>query len=294
MSDPSSRRSFLFGRQATADDRWSKFLAALRRACRAPVKLVANRQAYLNPLSLDDVIQARQLCQAHQVVLALDGLSLPAEDEARDVLWVQAGSAWGSVIPLGDTGLWRVDAGCPLAVAQAAGLLANDWPAELSNLALWFARATRGQPCAASGLADHVVSVDWMLPDGTIEVFGAFGTNDSQPLGSLSAQKRIPRLFELAMTPELQAVYLSGQWPLRFHLDALMDPDALNLAHCFAGHGGALGWLVAVTFRRRDTPLGAVQAAVTWSSPEALQMDRSIKGIMDPDGVFMSVPQQTE
>lgn len=302
MSEPSSRRSFLFGRQATADDRWSKFVVTLRRNCRGSVKLVAEHQAYLEPLQLDDVIQARVLCHQHQVVLALAGLPLAARDQARPVLWVQAGSAWGSLIPLGDTGLWRVDAGCPLAVTQAAGLLSADWPAHMSNVAQWFALAYRGQPLAMTALSDHLVSVDWMLPDGTIEVFGAFGTRDSQPLSSLAAQKCVPRLFELAMQRQWQASFDADQWPWRLHLDALMNPDAVNLAHVFVGHGGALGWLVAATFRQNDEPLKPVRTLTPKmvtsppNLPEAgrLDLDQSIKGIVDPDQVFLSLAEQTE
>lgn len=288
MSEPSSRRSFLFGRQATADDHWSKFLAALRRDCRGPVTLVADYQARLNPLLLDDVIQARQLCQAHDVLMALEGVPLPELDQSKLVLWVQAGSAWGSVIPLGDTGRWRVDAGCPLAVAQAAGLLSDDWPGSITNVAQWFAQAYRGEPLALTQLADHLVSVDWMLPDGTIEVFGAFGTGDSQPLSSLSAQKRVPALFELAVNLDVQQASEGGRWPMRFHLDALMDPASINLAHGFVGHGGSLGWLVAATFNKRESPLRPVAAdkETVWLA----DIDQAVKRIIDPDEVFLSLP----
>ena len=304
MSEPSSRRSFLLGRQATADDRWAKFLSQLRRDCRGPVKLVTDYQAYLNPLQLDDVIQARRVCQTHDVILALDGLALSPKDQSKPVLWLQAGSAWGTVLPLGDTGLWRVDAGCPVAVAKAAGLLAADWPETMTNVAQWFATAFRGQSLAQTGLSDHLVRVDWMLPDGTIEVFGAFGTSDSQPLSSLAAQKVVPRLFELSTTPALNATDQTDRnkhWPLQYHLDALMNPAAVNLAHCLIGHGGSLGWLVAATFKHTQTPLQPIE--ISTPSPnhgkglglsERCELERAIKQIMDPDGVFMSLPPQTE
>ena len=307
MSDSPLRRSFLFGRQATPDDQWSAFLAKLGRACRGSVKLIAEHQAHLNPLQLDDVIQARRICETHQVAMALEGLPLPPADESRHTLWVQAGSAWGSILPLGDTGLWRVDAGCPMAVAQAAGLIGSHWPAQLTNVAQWFAQAYRQQPLQRAGLSDQLVSIDWMLPDGTIEVFGAFGTSDAQPLRSLAAQKIVPKLFELSASPELRAVFLSGAWPLQYHLDALMDPNAVNLAHCFVGHGGSLGWLVAATFKQTAQPLEPhstdaepreESAQMTESTPlsmsQSLQIDQAIKHVLDPDRVFLSLQQQTE
>ncbi|HEY7803008.1 MAG TPA: hypothetical protein VIC30_01010, partial [Orrella sp.] len=216
-------------------------------------------------------------------------------------LHLPAGSAWGTVLPLGDTDLWRVDAGCPLAVAKAAGLLAADWPETMSNVAQWFATAFRGQPLAQTGLSDHLVSVDWMLPDGTIEVFGAFGTSDSQPLSSLAAQKVVPQLFELSATPALQATDRNKHWPLQYHLDALMDPAAVHLAHCLIGHGGSLGWLVAATFKQTQTPLPPIEVSTPSRNhgkglrlSERCELDEAIKQIIDPDGVFMSLPPQTE
>ena len=292
MSDSSSRRSFLFGRQATAHDDWSKFAVTLKRACQGTVRLVAERQAQLQPATLDDVIEARRLCQAHGVVMALDGLALPETDKSRFVLWIEAGSAWGSLLPLGDTGLWRVDAGCPMAVMQAAGLVHTPAGAGIINLAQWFASSNRYQPLASSDLANRLVSVDWLLPDGTIEVFGAFGAHDAQPLGSLAAQKLVPKLFELSLSKPLQQALSQGSWPSRFHLDALMDPHHVNLAHFFIGHAGSLGWLVAATFKKAEPVFAALPVAVAAS--EALtDIDTQIKHVVDPNGVFMSFVDQT-
>lgn len=292
MADSSSRRSFLFGRQATDHDKWSKFVVTLRRACQGSVKLIAQHEAHLQPATLDDVIRARELCQNHQVLMALDGLKLPERDRTRFVLWVEAGSAWGSVIPLGDTGLWRVDAGCPVTVMQAAGLVQSPERIDIQNLALWFANLYRGQPLSARALAKHLVSVDWLLPDGTIEVFGPFGAHDAQPLGSLTAQKMVPKLFEMSLQPQVADSLRQGKWPSHFHLDALADEQQVNLAHFFIGHGGSLGWLVAATFQKNDD-------LVVWSTSETFaddcmaQIDAQTKGIVDPAMVFMSLADQT-
>lgn len=291
MGETSSRRSFLFGRQASAHDDWTKFAVTLRQTCRGEVKLVADRQAHLRAAKLDDVIQARRLCQAHGVVMALEGLPLPVADQAKSLLWVQAGSAGGALIPLGDTGLWRVDAGCPLIGMQAAGLIQEVSDASVTNLAQWFALAYRGQPLAGTQLDKQLVSVDWLLPDGTIEVFGAFGASDPQPLGSLAAQKLVPKLFELSLRPQVQAALAQTSWPFQFHLDALIDVQRVNLAHFFAGHGGALGWLVAATFRQSDSPLsaGISPPIVTQTMAE---IDLQTKAIVDPDQVFLSLAEQ--
>ena len=291
MVQPPSRRSFLFGRQATAHDDWSKFVVSLKRACQGVVKLVEEHAAHLQPARLDDVVQARKLCQEHGVLMALDGLRLSPIDQDRFVLWVEAGSAWGTLIPLGDTGLWRVDAGCPLAVMQAAGLVQDPSRTGVTNLAQWFAMSFRQQLLSATKLANHLVSVDWLLPDGTIEVFGAFGAKDSQPLGSLAAQKLVPKLFELSWRPEVQEALKQGQWLSRFHLDALANVEQVNLAYFFIGHGGALGWLVAATFVKTEATLqgefgnGAVEGAIA-------ELDLQTKRLVDPNKVFVSLADQ--
>jgi hypothetical protein len=81
---------------------------------------------------------------------------------------------------------------------------------------------------------------------------------------------------------------------LRFHLDALMDPNAVNLSGCFVGHGGALGWLVAATFMRRDTPLPPTPIAGAGCTSAWVEVDQAIKRVIDPDQVFLSLPEQTE
>ena len=293
MAQPNSRRSFLFGRQATANDDWSRFVVKLRDACTGRVRLVTERQAHLDPARLDDVLQARKFCEAFGVVMALEGLALPRQDESRFVLWVQAGSQWGTLMPLGDTGLWRVDAGCALAGLKAAGLVESGGDSQALNFAQWFAQAFRHQSLSQTGLTDSLVSVDWLLPDGTIEVFGAFGQSDDQPLRSLAAQKLVPQLFEMMTRPLAQEAAGLATWPLDFHLDALVDQSRVNLAHFFAGHAGALGWLVAATFKKSTVPVSLGQDLVA-DLPDARyrELNEAIKKAVDPGRVFLSLADQ--
>jgi len=287
------RRSFLFGRQATPQDGWSKFVLKLRDGCTGQVRLVDESQALLEPAKLDDVLQARKLCQAFGVVMALQGLALPEADRSKFVLWVQAGSRWGTLMPLGDTGLWRVDAGCPLAGMQAAGLIEPNAQNQALNFAQWFALAYRYRHLSDTVLADTLHSVDWLLPDGTIEVFGPFGQSDDQPLRSLASQKLVPQLFERMSQPWLQESLQQQSWPLRFHLDALADQSCVNLAHFFVGHGGSLGWLVAATFRKSTNPVPTnLPALKPLSQAEHLQLDESVKQLVDPEQAFLSPADQ--
>lgn len=293
MVQPNSRRSFLFGRQSTANDEWSRFVVRLRDACTGRVRLVTERHAHLDPARLDDVLQALKLCQTYGVVMALEGLSLPEADQPRFVLWVQAGSRWGTLMPLGDTGLWRVDAGCAVAGLQGAGLIDALGAGQSLNFAQWFAQSFRQQSLTQTRLADVLVSVDWLLPDGTIEVFGAFGHRDDQPLRSLAAQKLVPQLFELMNRSLAQQAAQQPIWPLHFHLEALADQSRVNLAHFFAGHAGSLGWLVAATFKKSERPVtlnppGNMQQ----SQPDYLELSQAIKKVVDPQRVFLSLADQ--
>jgi len=278
----------------SAHDQWSSFVVRLRHACHGPVRLLAERQAHLNPARPDDVFKAREFCRAFGVVMALEGVPLPQTDQDKRILWVQAGSSWGSLLPLGQSGLWRVDAGCACAGMQAAGLIEPGALGAPTNLAQWFASAGRFERLKDSGLSDALVSVDWLLPDGTLEVFGPFGQTDDQPLRALTTQKLVPQLFELTMREQWSALAQLTQWPSRFHLDALADARQVNLAHLFAGHAGSLGWLVAATFRLPAQPMPAVWASnPAPSGPEALMYDQWVKQVVDPECLFLSLADQT-
>lgn len=256
------------------------------------MRLVSDHQAYLTPSTFDDVMLARELCHAHGVLMALQGLALPVADSQRNVLWVQAGSAWGSLLPLADSGLWRVDAGCQIAVMQSARLVGRDVPDGVQNLAQWFALALRHVPLTSAGWVNRIVSVDWLLPDGTIEVFGAFGPSDAQPLVSLRAQQVVPKLFELSARKDVCEVMDSEHWSMRFHLDALCAVDGVNLGHFFLGHGGCLGWLVAATFRQESTEQGEMPAFGGRVSDCRDELDQMVKHVIDPEGVFLSLTEQ--
>lgn len=283
MASSASRRSFLFGRQETADDRWAGLLARLRRSCRGTVKLLSPTRARLVPACLADVFDARRLTEEHGARLALDGLDRLVDTAADFVVFVEAGSAWGTLIPLGDTGLWRVDAGCPVLAMQAAGLVTTCEPDRVTNMAQWLS-CWSGPDLAASGL----VSVEWLFADGSVEVLGPFGARDSQPLRSATAQKAIPKIFELAASLDPA----KGQWCGRYRLDALRA-DAVNLAHVVLGHGATLGWLIAATLKHPGKHL-SVPGQLLRQNPMVMNdLDRAVKKIMDPRERFPCLSEQT-
>ena len=277
MAPSESRRSFLFGRRESGDDAWLRFLMRLRRSCKGPVTLLPPQAARLTPGRLEDVFHARELCHEHSICLSLDGVAQVGNAAGGHVLYVEAGSAWGSLIPLGSSGQWRVDAGCAISAMKAADLVDRDVSESIKTTAQWLALWDH-EDLAQSGL----VSVEWMFADGTIEVLGPFGANDSQPLRSVTAQTCIPKLFELASN--LQPESAQGL----YRLDALSVPD-VNLAHFTLGHRATLGWVIAATFVARAAIEDSGQKSGGGGTRVVTASDRAVKYIMDPSGVFASL-----
>lgn len=246
--------------------------------------------------------------------MALDGLPLGGPDARRPVLQVGAGKAWGTLTRVGDQ-VWRVQAGCPVQVMQAAGLEIQTWGglSSQANLAQWIALLPLNWSPGALA-RDRIEAIECLYPDGSIEVLGRFGVMDSQPLRSMAAQRSVPSLFQLTLDPWIeQWIQADGdtearrQWPLCYRLDALMARAGvdINLAHLLLGHRGSLGWVIAAHIRAAGAceSSGPV-SSVACESPidlddqadrpdQAREIDMKIKHAMDPDMVFLSCPDQT-
>jgi hypothetical protein len=137
---------------------------------------------------------------------------------------------------------------------------------------------------------------------------GPFGATAQAPLQSLATQRIIPKLFELAHSAPVEQSMAAAIWPLRFRLDALRPkaPSEPNLAWLFSGHGGALGWVQTVWFAASertsvgvgdpsdaamDTSLRSADNLADALSIPFASIDRSVKQILDPSGVFGSVSE---
>lgn len=325
MSVQPSRRAFLSGQRTRADP-WLSFLAKLRAQAKGTLTLdpqFFEARAHWVPNTFNDIEVARSLCHQFGVVLCLQGLE-QALDPKLSMLVVEPGRAWARPIPLDTTqGLWRFDAACSLQVLQAAGVTAAQGAMPNQSLAKWFAQGTHhGIPLG--GLASlGIDNIEMMFVDGTIEVLGAFGAQNSEPLRSLFTQRNIPQLFEVARQSrfsaslqEVAAADIRAQvWPNDcFRIDALVD-HALGEPHLgqfFVGHGGRLGWLVAVTFRsveqktflqvdgdkchdRCDEKTSAHATLTSLIDPDLIAADKnevqhinqSIKNIFDSSRVFL-------
>ena len=299
-----SRRAFLTGRRTPATP-WGQLCARLSRVCEGRVRwdqASQLSQAWLEPARAIDVMHAQALCSELGVQLILLN-SDACPDPARPILWVDSRAYWAHS-ELEDPGarLWRVDAGVTLGTLhqKRVGIFAEDDALKGSDLtvAQWFAR-----PFAGNLMHTGIVQAEVLLADGTLELLGPFGAQASSPLRSLSLQKKIPKLFELAQSNEAALCVQGASWPLRYRLDALMPQsgDSLNLAWLFLGHGGSLAWLQTIWLQMPSTEqlspesLSSLQRSAAQPltgdiQHMAMTLDQAIKQTLDPTGVFGQVP----
>jgi hypothetical protein len=252
-------------------------------------------QAWLKPARAIDVMHAQVLCLELGVQLILLN-SDAAPDPERPILWVDSRAEWAQ-LELVDAAarLWRADAGVTLwsLHQQGVGIFSDNFNATHAHqtLAQWFASPFDGRL-----MRSGIVQAEVLLADGTLEMLGPFGASGSRPLRSLSLQKKIPKLFELAQSPQAALCAQCEDWPLRYRLDGLMPQsgESPNLAWLFQGHGGSLAWLQAIWLQMPmpaagvTEPLPSLKDSVdpVAAGRAATELDQSIKQTLDPSGVF--------
>jgi len=253
---------------------FEQFCARLERTCLGSVRTAPSNvlsaeapQAWLKPVRLEDVAHARALCQEYRVALRLEGNELPTT-LTQATLWVSPQPA-GATLSLVDsrTGVWRADAGCTVEQLKDTGIFAGMNLAPELTLAQWFAwpETVRGAvPCENKGgrelgssVPDAVQIVERaevLLADGTVEVLGPFGATAQAPLRSLTVQRLVPKLFELAGSDAALRCAQVTPWPACYRLDALLATATHepNLAQLLFGHQGRLGWVQALWLKRLD------------------------------------------
>lgn len=335
---------------------FEQFCARLARTCLGRVRIEALNataalvpQAWLEPVRHEDVAHARALCQEYRVALRLKGDPRPIA-RTQATLWVSPQTE-GATFSLVDAqaGIWKADAGCTVAQLTETGVFAGMVrPPELT-LAQWFAWPdtlgapvpgaalrdevhTLGQPLAPSGkqstcepgsvmlqALQRVERAEILLADGTVEILGPFGAAAQAPLRSLTVQRLVPKLFELAGSEAAQRCAQVTPWPARYRLDALMATATHepNLGQLFFGHQGRLGWVQTLWLKRADVSLEtqfrkqgreqekeqkkasehtfeatAVQTECARATLLQLSthLDKELKHILDSSGLFGSVP----
>ncbi len=297
MVTPTSRRAFLMGRRTSATP-FEQFCARLERTCLGSVRAAPSNahpaqapQAWLKPVRLEDIAHARALCQEYRVALMLEGGELPAA-RTQATLWVSPQPA-GATLSLVDsrTGVWRADAGCTVEQLKETGIFAGmNLPPELT-VAQWFA----WPETVSGGVLDSIRLVEQaevLLADGTVEVLGPFGATAKAPLRSLTVQRLVPKLFELAGSEAALRCTQLVPWPACYRLDALIATAAHepNLAQLLFGHQGRLGWVQALWLKRADAQSQVAREAPAseYDKELASHLDQELKHILDPLGVFGS------
>lgn len=295
----SSRRAFLTGRRPPRGP-WQAFCRRLARVVKGHVddldpyegfgraRLIAEQAA--------DVHHARALCRESGVILAIEGLDSGAEQNARHVLWVEAGRGLSSFQPLeAGSDSWFVQPGVMVGELEAVGFQQfSSLPAHLT-VAEWLADRTNwcfpGGHMADSGL----VFASLLLDDGTVAGLGPFGQNNTRPLQGARLQQLVPALFQLAMSDDARWCLQHQPWPASFRLDTLCPADGrtINLANLVAGHGGALGWVewvvLAPPVSAAPAGLRTTGAGTVSNAAPARRLDNQVKHLFDPAGVFMAL-----
>ena len=299
MVKPNSRRAFLFGRR-TPPTAWGQFCARLARTPEGPVHWnqdAARPQAWLRPRREADIFHARALCAEYGVCLALAGTALPEGPMPRGMLWAEPGADWAALSPGHDgAGDWRADGGCLVGALQEAGVAALDGADSAQSVAGWLASPDAANWAPGEGWRSGIERVEVVLSDGTVATLGPFGTGARDPLDSLTLQRMVPRLFELAGSEPAARWAREPWWPAKLRLDVLNPQQGIdvNLAWLLAGHGGCLAWVRAVWFSGKANPAQCGAAPIAPAGPQALDaartLDEEIKRIVDPRGLFPPCP----
>lgn len=300
MESP-SRRSFLTGRRQ-AQTPWEQFSRTMKRRIAGDFLDFGLYEGHgsgrLTPSQPSDINKAHALCKEYGVVLALSGVNQADSLTGQSVLWVELdGSLAGCQTLPDDDKKWFVRPGTLLSEMVDAGLTQfSDQPGYLT-IAAWVADRSACGWAPGQAYRTGLLHASLLMADGTSAVLGPFGEANRQPLGTLTLQRLVPLLFALASGHPVTEFMQMEQWPARYRLDALKPGQGhdVNLAHLVLGHGGDLGWVEWLVFEAQPA-----LETVDWSSAytsrpsadneplsqQASTLDRQVKALFDPQGVF--------
>lgn len=296
----SSRRAFFRGRRFPQTP-WEQFCQRLRRTVTGEfVEFEAGGEAGSGRLTIQqmaDIHHVRALCGEYDVVLCLDGLSMPVRRRDKSVIWVRPGKGVSRFSRIDeDSNRWFVQPGCTLGDLCAAGLKQLDHLPPQMTVAAWIADRTVSDYATGCTFRSGLEHASLLLGDGQTVHLGPFSTQNTKPLDGLRLQQLVPSLFRLASMDDAAACLDRSFWPGRYRIDALMPVSGSrqNLAHLCLGHGGDLGWIEWVVLDG-DTLAPALDQAGCFSrwqveqeglSEAAATLDRGVKTLFDPDGIF--------
>lgn len=299
--ESNSRRAFLTGRRRPLSP-WEQFCRRMRRGVAGDFLdfglFEGKGSARLTPSSGGDVRHARLLCREYGVVLALSGVNMADSVGDQSVLWVELDASLSGCTPLPeDSQRWFVQPGCLLSALVDAGLTQFSGQPGYLTIAAWLADRTLCAWPPGESWRVGLVNACVLTADGSSAVWGPFGSNNRLPLGTLNQQQLVPQLFSLVSQAPAREFMTHARWPARYRLDALAPQTGhdANLSHLFLGHGGDLGWLEWMVFEARPAlphydwtdsyasrPISSDFEVVK----EAAELDRRVKKLLDPHGVF--------
>ena len=294
--ESSSRRLFLKGGRLPSHP-WDAFCVRLQRACKGSVQRLepfgGRGRARLSAFVPADVHHALSLCRQYGVQLALDMPGTKAHTHAGPVLWVQVGQQFDQSRPMGDAaGRWFVQPGCTIGVLVNQGFMQFAGLPGHTTVADWLlGQGPGGWPSGATD-GSGVVYASVLLADGTQAGLGPFGERNTKPLDGVRLRQLVSSLFQLLAGPAGQACRSQPHWPARYRLDALAPAGSsvINLAHLVLQSLGELAWVDWLVIEPRQ----ALQSLALASEPctdtgllaQACQLDRAVKQLFDPHGVF--------
>lgn len=248
-------------------------------------------------------MHAHALCLEYGVTMGLEGLEQQSEQPAPSspMLWIEPGAAWAKLTPQDPAGkVWRAGAGCKLSLLQEKGLAGFETAPPDWTVARWLASPLSADWPTGQGEVSCIECVQVMLADGTNAILGPFGPSAQTPLRSLTVQKMVPRLFELAGGDQAQICAGLARWPAHFRLDALMPTpfQETNLGHLLAGHAGTLAWVQEVWFNKSPARQASIiadrEGGYAETSPllsgYVAYIDQQLKMTFDSGGLFPEVP----
>lgn len=289
-----SRRAFLKGR-VPKRSAWERFcdrvhqeFAALLRPFIEPRSGLEHR--LFMPTESSQVHAVFLLAQHFDVPLALGPMkSHDSSCHTESALWIDPRHL-NRCEPIDEQGRFYLEPGATMQQLVSVGLTQfSELPADMRVID-WLAdvRFHRGRPLAHSGLQ----MASMVLADCSVARLGPFGAQSGMSLNSRALQYLIPQLFQLLETPIGRSCAALPAWPGRYRLDALVDPDTINLAYLVLGQGLELGWVEWVVLDGHACLQPAWQARVSWTAEQTIwaqELDAAVQKNFDPKGRFLAL-----
>lgn len=292
-----NRRSFLnFGRSGVLPQTpWDEFCHGIQRTVRGKFKDISVPNAPFGAAEiwierLGDIQHLFAYAQAHHVVLALAGCTIPTAVTTRHLLIVHFSDKLNQIEKVGE------QASLVQPSVKVSDLFAQGYqqfarvPGDLT-IAQWFASPQYHDCRPYHSFLSGVERISVMFADGSQAILGGFGVNDRSALSVPILNRCIPNLFELLRDEEVEQSLQQDVWPYPYRLDSLSKQFVdINLARIFQGHQGRLLWVQQWVIRKiPEDVLLLPEFSVSEDKDNCTHsaIEARIKGLFDAEGVFL-------